>query len=145
MPNNWNERIIAEFRAHEGRVGGSFEGRTLLLLHHTGARTGIVRVNPVAYQALHDGAWAIFGSKGGAPSHPHWYLNLVANPQATIEVGTETFPVTARVAQGEERERIWGKQKKDMPGFADYEKRTSRQIPVIILERPADVESESHR
>src|SRR6266536_2630823 len=107
MPNNWNDRIIAEFRSTGGRVGGPFQRTPLLLLHHTGARTGAQRVNPLAYQALGDGAWAVFGSKGGSPSHPDWYFNLRANPLARIEVGTETFQVTARVATGEERERIW--------------------------------------
>lgn len=132
-PNDWNAKIIAEFRANDGKVGGPFEGHTLLLLHHTGARTGTVRVNPLACQRLDDGAWAVFASKGGAPSNPDWYHNLLANPRATIEVGTDTFEVTARVAEGEERVRIWEKQKQIMPGFGDYEKQTTRQIPVVIL------------
>jgi deazaflavin-dependent oxidoreductase (nitroreductase family) len=134
-PNDWNEKIIAEFRANEGRVGGRFEGRPLLLLHHVGARSSIERVNPLAYQALDDNSWAVFGSKGGAPTHPDWYFNLIANPQATIEVGTEFIPVIARVAEGAERDRIWTKQKEAMPGFADYEQKTSRVIPVVIFER----------
>jgi deazaflavin-dependent oxidoreductase (nitroreductase family) len=113
----------------------------LLLLHHTGARTGTERVNPLAYQALGDGAWAVFGSKGGSPSHPDWYFNLQANPMATIEVGTDTVEVTARTATGEERERIWARQKEIAPGFADYERRTSRQIPVVVLERAAEARS----
>lgn len=131
----WNESIIEEFRANEGRVGGRFEGRPLLLLHHRGARTGIERVNPVAYQSLGEGAWAIFGSKGGAPTNPDWYHNLKGNPEAKIEVGTETIDVKARIADGDERERIWTKQKEDMPGFTEYDQRTTRPIPVIILER----------
>jgi deazaflavin-dependent oxidoreductase (nitroreductase family) len=134
MPSDWNTRIIEDFRANEGRVGGPFEGRPILLLHHTGAKSGTERVNPLAYQGLDDGAIAVFGSKGGAPSNPDWYHNLLANPRATVEVGTETFDVTARVASGEERERIWEKQKREMPGFSDYEKKTTRQIPVVILE-----------
>lgn len=132
--SDWNANVIAEFRANEGRVGGPWEGRTLLLLHHFGAKSNIERVNPLAYQPLGDSAWAIFGSKGGAPTHPDWYHNLVANPKAKIEVGTDTFDVVARVAQGEERERIWIKQKQDWPGFAGYERKTSREIPVVILE-----------
>jgi len=132
--NNWNDGIIAEFRQNEGRVGGPFEGRPLLLLHHTGARTGIERVNPLAYQQVGE-AWAVFGSKGGAPTNPDWYHNLIANPQARVEVGTETFEVVARVAEGEERQRIWEEQKRLMPGFADYETRTARRIPVVVLER----------
>jgi deazaflavin-dependent oxidoreductase (nitroreductase family) len=107
----------------------------LLLVHHTGARTGTERVNPVAYQALEDGSFAVFASKGGHPSNPDWYHNLVANPRTTIEVGAETVDVVARVAAGEERERIWTRQKELMPGFAEYEQRTARQIPVIVLER----------
>jgi deazaflavin-dependent oxidoreductase (nitroreductase family) len=134
-PSDWNQSIIREFRANGGRVGGRFEGRPLLLLHHTGARSGTERVNPLAYQRLEDDAWAVFGSKGGAPTNPDWYFNLIANPHAAIEVGTEQFDVVARVAKGDERTRIWEKQKKAMPGFADYEHRTPREIPVVILDR----------
>lgn len=133
-PGDRNGKIIEEFRANEGRVGGGFEGQPLLLLHHTGAKTGRERVNPLAYQRLDEGVWAVFATKGGMPTNPDWYFNLVANPRATIEVGIETFDVTARVAE-DERTRIWEKQKKDRPGFADYEQKTSRQIPVVILER----------
>src|SRR4051794_34555079 len=135
MADDWNRKIIEEFRANEGRVGGSFEGHTLLLLHHRGAKSGTERVNPVACQVLDNGAWAIFASKGGAPTNPDWYYNLIANPDASVEFGTETFDVTARVAEGDERDRIWTRQKEVMPGFADYEKKTARQIPVVILER----------
>jgi deazaflavin-dependent oxidoreductase (nitroreductase family) len=130
---DWNSSIIEEFRANDGEVGGPFKGMPILLLHHTGARTGTARVNPVAYQELDDG-WAVFASKGGSPTNPDWYHNLVANPRVTVEVGTETHDVVARVAEGEERERIWSEQKRRSPGFADYERKTSRQIPVIILE-----------
>ena len=133
-PKDWNASIIEEFRANEGKVGGGFEGRPLLLLHHRGARSGIERVNPLAYQDLGDGSVAVFGSKGGAPTNPDWYHNLVADPHASVEVGTETFDVLARVAQGEERDRIWETQKRIFPGFADYEVKTSRPIPVVILE-----------
>jgi deazaflavin-dependent oxidoreductase (nitroreductase family) len=132
---DWNRRIIEEFRANEGRVGGMFEGHPLLLLHHYGAKSGQERVNPVAYQTLPDGSFAIFASKGGAPTNPDWYHNLLAHPKATVEVGTESFDVEAREATGEERDRIWTKQKELMPGFAEYEQKTSRQIPVIVLER----------
>jgi deazaflavin-dependent oxidoreductase (nitroreductase family) len=135
-PGNWNEGIIEEFRANEGKVGGMFEGRPLLLLHHTGAKSGKVRVNPLAYVA-DDGRLVVFGSKGGAPTNPDWYHNLRANPDATVEVGTQSIPVRARVADPEERERLWNRVKELMPGFADYEKKTSRQIPAIILE-PVD-------
>jgi deazaflavin-dependent oxidoreductase (nitroreductase family) len=131
--NDWNRRIIDEFRANQGRVGGPFEGRPLLLLHHTGARSGVQRVNPLAYQKVGDG-YAVFASKGGAPTNPDWYHNLVANPRAKIEVGTDTIDVAARVAREDERRRIWEEQKRLMPGFADYERVTTRQIPVVILE-----------
>lgn len=132
--NDWNRQVIEEFRANEGVVGGNFQGLPILLLHHTGAKTGQERVNPLAYQRVGD-AVAVFASKGGAPTNPDWYHNLRANPAASIEIGTEQYPVVARVATGEERERIWEAQKRAHPNFADYEKSTSRQIPVVILER----------
>jgi deazaflavin-dependent oxidoreductase (nitroreductase family) len=140
MASNWNQGIIDEFRANEGRVGGRFEGHPLLLLHHRGAKSGVERVNPLACQPLEGGGWAIFASKGGAPTNPDWFHNLRANPRASIEVGAGTHEVVARVAEGEERERIWTRQKELMPGFADYEGTTSREIPVVILE-PVDSES----
>ncbi|MGH3399221.1 MAG: nitroreductase family deazaflavin-dependent oxidoreductase [Streptosporangiaceae bacterium] len=133
MPNDWNSKIIEEFRANGGRVGGPFEGGTLLLLHTTGARSGQERVNPVAYQEL-DHGYAVFASKAGAPTNPDWYHNLVAHPAVEAEIGTEQHRFTARVAGGEERERIWSAQKASNPGFAEYEQKTSRQIPVVILE-----------
>jgi deazaflavin-dependent oxidoreductase (nitroreductase family) len=132
--NDWNRRIIEEFRGNAGKVGGPFEGASMLLLHHEGARTGIERVNPLVYQPVGEG-FAVFASKAGGPTNPDWYHNLIANPEATVEVGEDTVRVRARVAEGEERERIWTKQKQDRPNFADYEKKTSRQIPVVILER----------
>lgn len=134
MPEDFNSKIIAEFRANGGKVGGQFEGAPLLLLHTTGAKTGQERVNPVMYQAVGD-AFAVFASKAGAPSNPDWYYNLVANPQVRAEVGTETLDLTARVADSQTRERIWEAQKSAYPGFADYERKTTRQIPVVILER----------
>jgi deazaflavin-dependent oxidoreductase (nitroreductase family) len=129
-----NAPIIEEFRANHGKVGGQFEGAPLLLLHHTGAKSGQERINPMMYQAVGD-AFAVFASKGGSPTNPDWYHNLLAHPKATVEVGDETVPVVARVAEGDERERIWERQKLEWPGFADYERRTTRQIPVIVLER----------
>ena len=101
---------------------------------HTGAKTGTERVAPLVYQRDGDNV-VVFASKGGAPNHPHWYLNLIANPKTTVEVGDETYSVVARVAQGEERARLWENQKKVMPPFAEYEKATEREIPVIVLER----------
>ena len=132
--NDWNRRITEEFRANEGRVGGPFQGATLLLLHTTGARSGEERVNPLAYLRVGD-ELAIFGSKAGAPTNPAWFHNLVADPAATVEVGTETYPVTARFAEGAERDAIWARQKEVMPGFAEYETMTTRTIPVVLLRR----------
>ena len=132
--SDFTTRIIEEFRANEGRVGAPFQGATLLLLHTTGARSGEERVSPVAYLRVGD-ELAIFGSKAGAPSNPAWFHNLVAHPAATVEVGTETYPVTARFAEGTERDAIWARQKEVMPGFAEYETRTTRTIPVVLLRR----------
>ena len=134
-PNDWNAGIIEEFRSNQGKVGGRFEGQPILLLHHKGAKSGTERVNPLAYQRLDDRTVAVFASKGGAPTNPDWYYNLKANPGATVEIGSETYDVKARVAEGEERDRIWTTQKERMPGFAEYEQKTTRQIPVVILER----------
>lgn len=133
MANNWNDGIIEEFRSNGGRVGGQFEGHSHLLLHHRG-ETGIERVNPLACQNLGDGGWAAFASKAGAPTNPDWFHNLMAKPDATIETGAETLPVRARVVEGEERKRIWARQVEVMPGFAEYELKTTREIPVVILE-----------
>jgi deazaflavin-dependent oxidoreductase (nitroreductase family) len=131
--NDWNKQVIAEFRSNGGKVGGQFEGAPLLLLHTTGAKSGQARVNPVMY--LVDGHnFAVFASKGGAPTSPDWYHNLVANPRASIEVGDKTINVVAKAAEGETRERLWSLQKELYPGFADYEAKTTRQIPVVILE-----------
>lgn len=131
---DWNRKIIDEFRANAGKVGGNFAGAPLLLLHTTGARTGQERVNPLMYQDLGGGPLAVFASKGGAPSHPDWYRNLQANPVVTAEIGTETRRFRARVATSDEREPIWTKQKHDYSGFADYEAKTDREIPVVILD-----------
>ena len=131
--SDFNAAIIDEFRASGGKVGGQFAGAPMLLLHTTGARSGAKRVNPLVYQP--DGEnLVIFASKGGAPTHPDWYHNLVAHPDVTVEVGDRTVPMRARVAEGAERERIWERQKKVMPGFADYEANTTRVIPVVVLE-----------
>jgi deazaflavin-dependent oxidoreductase (nitroreductase family) len=131
---DWNQKIIEEFRANDGEVGGPFEGATLLLLHTTGAKSGEKRVNPMMYRALDDGRVAVFASKAGADTHPAWYHNLVAHPQVTAEIGPDTRAFTARTAAGDERTTIWEAQKATVPGFADYEAKTSREIPVVILE-----------
>jgi deazaflavin-dependent oxidoreductase (nitroreductase family) len=132
--SDWNERIIAEFRANEGKVGGNFEGAPLLLLHSTGARTGKERVSPMMYQAVGH-SFAVFASKAGADTNPDWFHNLKASPEARIEVGTETLEVTARVLSVGERAPIWEEQKARYPGFADYEANTDRVIPVVMLDR----------
>ena len=131
-PNDFNARIIDEFRANEGRVGGVFEGSTLLLLHHVGARSGTDRVNPLAYDRDGD-RYVIFASKAGAPSNPDWYHNLKAHPNVSIEVGTDTIDVVADEAVGEERDRLFRRQTERSPGFAEYQAKTDRVIPVIVL------------
>ncbi len=131
--SDWNKKIIEEFRANAGKVGGNFAGRTLLLLHTKGAKTGEGRVNPVAY--VRDGdKLVVIASKGGSPTNPDWYYNLVANPDVHVEVGTEEFDAQASVTADErERRRLYDKMIQMMPGFADYERKTDRVIPVITL------------
>jgi deazaflavin-dependent oxidoreductase (nitroreductase family) len=134
--NDFNQRVIEEFRANGGKAGGPFEGLPLVLVHHTGAKSGTERVNPLAYQRIDDKTVAIFASKGGAPTNPDWYHNLAANPDASIEIGSESYDVTARIATGEERERIWNAQKQAFPNFAEYETTSAgREIPVVVLEK----------
>jgi deazaflavin-dependent oxidoreductase (nitroreductase family) len=133
-PNDANAKIIEEFRANSGRVGGGFDGAPMMLIHHNGRSSGTERVNPLVYLPV-DGGYAVFATKGGAPDHPEWYLNLMANPQTTVEVGSDTIAVTARDTSGDERERIWEQQKKHMPGFAEYEITAApRVIPVVVFE-----------
>jgi deazaflavin-dependent oxidoreductase (nitroreductase family) len=129
-----NTGIIEEFRSNEGRVGGYFEGRSLLLLHATGRKSGQERINPLAY--LRDGdRYAIFATMGGADVHPQWVRNLEANPDVEIEVGTERFKGRATVLwEGPERDRIYAEQAKRWPQFGDYEKKTTRTIPVVVID-----------
>jgi deazaflavin-dependent oxidoreductase (nitroreductase family) len=132
--NDFNRAIIEEFRANEGRVGGPFEGAPVLLLTTTGAKSGQQRTTPVMY--LPDGErMVVFASKGGAPSNPAWYHNLVANPSAKVEVGSDAVDVNAVVTSGEERERLFRRQAERYPQFADYAQKTTREIPVVALER----------
>jgi deazaflavin-dependent oxidoreductase (nitroreductase family) len=131
-PADFSAQIIDEFHANEGRVGGMFEGMPLLLLHHTGARSGKSRINPLVYQG-DDGRYVVFASKAGAPTNPDWYHNLKAQPNVTIDVGTDTVDVVASEATGEERERLYRAQAERAPQFAEYEKKTERVIPVIVL------------
>ena len=131
---DFNARIIEEFRRGGGKVVGPAEGFSLLLLHTTGARSGVERVTPVAYQPLPEG-WAVFATHAGAPNNPAWFHNVLAHPETIIEIGTETVPVRARLTGGEEREQIWSRQKAFYPSFAKHEEKTTREIPVIVLER----------
>ena len=132
--NDFNRKIIDEFRANGGVVGKPFEGAPIVLLHTTGAKSGKKRINPLMY--LQDGdTIAVFASYGGAPHHPDWYHNAVANPDITVEVGTDTWPGVARVADREERDRLYSIQAERLPMFAEYERKTDRVIPVVLLER----------
>jgi deazaflavin-dependent oxidoreductase (nitroreductase family) len=134
--SDFNQGVIDEFRANDGVVGGTFASLPLVLLHHTGAKSGKEYVNPLAYQRLDDDTVAIFASKGGAPTNPDWYYNLVANPSTRIEIGDTEYAVTARVAEPDERGRIWEAQKQAFPNFAEYEQTAAgREIPVVVLER----------
>jgi deazaflavin-dependent oxidoreductase (nitroreductase family) len=128
----FNAQIVEEFRAHEGRVGGMFEGASLLLLHHTGAKSGTHRVNPLAY-VPDDGRYVIVASAGGAPEHPGWYRNLKAHPDTHVEVGRGMVDVVASEAEGEERDRLFATIVAGSPQFAEYARTAGRAIPVMIL------------
>ena len=131
--DDFNGKVISEFRANAGKVGGFFEGAPLLL-HHVGAKTGAERVNPLAYQQV-GSSYAIFASAGGQPRDPQWFRNVVASPDVSIEVGESTARARARVTEGDERAAIWATQKERMPNFADYEKNAApREIPVVLLD-----------
>ncbi|MSQ52155.1 MAG: nitroreductase family deazaflavin-dependent oxidoreductase [Betaproteobacteria bacterium] len=132
--NDANLQVIEEFRANSGRVGGNFEGRPLLLLTITGRKTGRTYTTPVMYLAQGDD-YCVFASKGGAPEHPAWYLNLVVNPRVIVEVGTERFEAQASVVGSDEREAIYRKQASLFKQFVQYEQKTTRKIPVVRLTR----------
>ncbi|MGK2932506.1 MAG: nitroreductase family deazaflavin-dependent oxidoreductase [Solirubrobacterales bacterium] len=130
--NDFNAEVIEEFRANDGKVGGPFEGAPLLLLHSTGAKSGEARLHPVMY--LDDGGrYVIFASKAGADTHPDWYHNLKANPETTIEVGADEVEVTAVEATGDERDELFERQAGIFSSFGEYAEKTSRTIPVILL------------
>ena len=133
-PNNWNENVINEFRANGGKVGGPFEGGRLLLLTTTGAKSGRQSTSPLMYNTDGD-RLLVFGSKGGAPTHPDWYYNVLANPEVTVEIGTEKFKARATDVKGEERDRLYKKHSDEVPQFATYQEGLDRIIPVIALER----------
>jgi deazaflavin-dependent oxidoreductase (nitroreductase family) len=131
----FNEGVIEDFRTHHGQITkGPFTGRSLLLLTTRGAKSGRERTNPLAYSRDGD-RYVVIASKGGAPSNPDWFRNLRANPRVTVEVGPERFSANARVPKGDERRRLYDAQAARMPAFKDYEKRTTREIPVVVLER----------
>ncbi len=132
--SDWNASVIEEFRANGGQVGGPFAGAPMLLLHTIGAKSGTERINPMMYQAVGE-SFAVFASRAGDVRNPDWYHNLLAHPEVSVEVGTETIEVTARVLDPEEREPIWQDQKTRYPGFAEYEAKTTRVIPVVMLDR----------
>lgn len=136
---DFNAQMIAEFRANEGRVGGPFEGAPMVLLHHTGRKSGAARVSPMMYLAddADPKAIYVFASKGGAPTNPDWYHNLVAVDRTMVEVGTETYPVTVTEVTGTERDKIFAEQARRFSGFAEYEVKTEgiRTIPVVRLTR----------
>jgi deazaflavin-dependent oxidoreductase (nitroreductase family) len=134
--SDWNSQIIADFRANEGKVGGNFAGAPLLLLHTAGARTGEERVTPMMYLDL-EGRRFVFASYAGRDRHPDWYHNLVAHPDVKAEVGTETYGATAVPLSGAERDRIYEEQSRRFPGFAEYQQKTERVIPVVELVGPS--------
>jgi deazaflavin-dependent oxidoreductase (nitroreductase family) len=132
--SDWNHGIIEEFRANGGKVGGYFAGATILLLHTTGAKSGLERVSPVMY-VMDGDRYAVIASKGGADTHPDWYYNLRAHPEATVEVGTEQFPVIAALVSEPERTRLYEKMETMRRSFTEYKTKTSRIIPVFTLTR----------
>lgn len=129
---DWNRKIIEEFRANAGRLGGNFEGAPMLLLHTTGARSGAERVNPMMYLER-DGRRFVFASAAGADKHPDWYFNLVANPTVTVELGDGTFTARAMALAGAERDEVYRQQAASYPGFAEYQAKTTRVIPVVEI------------
>lgn len=131
-PDDFNAKVIDEFHANDGHVGGPFEGLQMLLLHHTGAKSGQSRINPLAYLP-DDGRYVIFASKAGAPTNPGWYYNLKAHPNVKIEVGSEQLDAVAEEATGEEHDRLYRTQAERIPQFAEYEQKAGRVIPVITL------------
>lgn len=135
--SDWNTQIIEEFRANEGRVGGPFAGADMILVHHIGARSGTERVTPLVHFPQGDDRTVIIASKAGAPTNPDWYHNLKAHPRVDVEVGTEKYAVEVAEVVGDERSAIWEGVKAASPGFAEYERRTDRTIPVLVLTRAA--------
>ncbi len=133
-PNTFHQAVKEEFRANGGEVSGQFAGAHLLLLTTAGAKSKQPCTNPVAYTKDGD-KYVIIASKAGAPTNPDWYYNMVANPEVTVEVGTERFQAHATIPEGEERDRLYNQMAAQMPGFAEYQRNTTRRIPVVVLKR----------
>jgi deazaflavin-dependent oxidoreductase (nitroreductase family) len=133
--NDFNQAIIEEFRSNGGKVGGGFDGAPMVLLHTTGAKSGAARINPLVCLPGDGGTLYVFASKAGAPENPDWYHNLLAHPEVEVEFGKETYAATATPVTGAERDEIYNTQKVKMPGFAEYEAKTTRTIPVVALRR----------
>ncbi len=133
-PNDWNTKVIEEFHANGGKVGGQFAGANLVLLHTIGAKSNQPRISPLVYFKDGDN-YVIAASKAGAPTNPDWYYNIVAHPDVTLEVGTEQFKAHARVAEQPERDRLFANIAEQAPNFGEYQKNTTRVIPIIVLER----------
>jgi deazaflavin-dependent oxidoreductase (nitroreductase family) len=133
--NDFNQQVIDEFRKNQGVVGGPFKGAPLVLLTTTGARTGQARTHPVMAQVDDDGVLYVFASKGGAPTNPDWYRNLVSNPAVHVEFGTDSFDARAEPVTGDLRDEIYSRQAEAFPAFAEYQQKTSRVIPVVALRR----------
>jgi deazaflavin-dependent oxidoreductase (nitroreductase family) len=131
--SDWNQKVIEEFRANEGRVGGYFEGAPMILIHHIGAKTGTERVAPLVYFPEDEGRMVIIASKGGAPTNPDWYHNVKAHPKIDVEVGAEAFAVVVEEILGDERDEVWARVVAERPGFGEYQEKTTRQIPVLRL------------
>jgi deazaflavin-dependent oxidoreductase (nitroreductase family) len=132
--HEFNKKIIEEFRANGGKVGGMFANSPMILVTMTGAKSGQQRTTPLVYSKDGD-RYVIIASMAGAPNNPDWYHNLKAHPMATVEIGSEKFQVKASIATGAERERLFNQQAAQLPVFNDYRKKTTRQIPVLVLER----------
>jgi deazaflavin-dependent oxidoreductase (nitroreductase family) len=133
--NDFNSKTIAEFRANGGRVGGALAGTSIMLIHHVGAKSGIERVTPVAWNPHGDGRFAIAASNGGSPTHPSWYHNLKANPRIEVEVGTETFTVLAEELEAPAHAELWPKLVAASPSLDEFQAKTTRQIPLLVLTR----------
>jgi deazaflavin-dependent oxidoreductase (nitroreductase family) len=133
--SDYNTKIVEEFRANQGHVGGPWEGVTLILLHHIGAKSGIERVIPLAYSAQPDGRFAIWAANGGAPAHPAWYHNLKAHPTIQAEVGSQTFTVVAEEMLGDARAQLWPKLVAQYPSLGETQDKTTRQFPLFVLTR----------